>query len=81
MILYHTSDKIIEPPDIKFSRTYLDFEKGFYTTPNQSQAEKYAKRFFKEGRQAYLNIYEFNDNQIFFHEKHSKLTMENGWIM
>lgn len=63
MILYHTSDRIIEYPDIKFSRTYLDFGKGFYTTPNQGQAEKYAKRLFKEGRHAYLNVYEFDDNQ------------------
>lgn len=60
MTLYHTSDRSIEHPDIKFSRAYLDFGKGFYTTPNRSQAEKYAKRFFKEGRQAFLNTFELD---------------------
>lgn len=62
MTLYHTSDRSIEHPDIKFSRAYLDFGKGFYTTPNRSQAEKYAKRFFKEGRQAFLNTFELDED-------------------
>jgi len=61
MILYHTSDIIVENPNVSFSRGYLDFGKGFYTTPNRSQAEKYAKRFFKEGRLAYLNTYELDE--------------------
>ncbi|MCQ2192203.1 MAG: DUF3990 domain-containing protein [Paludibacteraceae bacterium] len=62
MKLYHTSDKRIESPDISFSRAYLDFGKGFYMTPNQVQAEKYAKRFFKEGRSAFLNTFELDDH-------------------
>lgn len=62
MILYHTSDKSIERPAISYSRDYLDFGKGFYTTPNRGQAEKYAKRFFKEERPAFLNIFELDDD-------------------
>lgn len=61
MILYHTSDRCVEHPDISFSRAYLDFGKGFYTTPNRGQAEKYAKRFFKEERPAFLNTFELDD--------------------
>lgn len=61
MILYHTSDKTIRHPDLAFSRAYLDFGKGFYTTPIRRQAEKYGRRFFKEGRKAYLNVYELDD--------------------
>ena len=61
MTLYHTSDRRIEHPDISFSRAYLDFGKGFYTTPNRGQAEKYAKRFFKEERPAFLNTFELDD--------------------
>lgn len=61
MILYHTSDKSIEHPDISYSRDYLDFGKGFYTTPNRGQAEKYAKRFFREQRPAFLNVFEIDD--------------------
>lgn len=62
MKLYHTSDRRIEHLDISFSRTYLDFGKGIYTTPSRLQAEKYAKRFFKEERPAFLNIFEFDED-------------------
>lgn len=62
MKLFHTSDKRIEHPDISFSRAFLDFGKGFYTTPHRGQAEKYAKRFFKEELPAFLNTYELDDN-------------------
>lgn len=57
MILYHTSNLEIVKPDIAFSRTSLDFGPGFYTTENRAQAEKYAKRFFKQGSDAVMNVY------------------------
>lgn len=62
MIFYHTSDRSVENPDVKFSRLYLDFGQGFYMTRHQSQAEKYAKRFFREKRPAFLNVYELDDD-------------------
>ena len=57
MILYHTSNLEIIKPDISFSRSSLDFGAGFYTTENRLQAEKYAKRFFKQGSNAVMNVY------------------------
>lgn len=69
MILYHTSDRPIEYPEVSFSRNYLDFGKGIYMTPNRKQAEKYAKRFFKEGRRAFLNVFEFDEQKSGFTHK------------
>lgn len=62
MILYHTSNQTVANPDISHSRVYLDFGRGFYTTPNRAQAEKYAKRYFREGQPAVLNVYELDDD-------------------
>lgn len=79
MILYHTSYKCVEHPIISFSRTYLDFGKGFYTTPIRAQAEKYAKRFFKEERPAFLNTFELDDKCEGF--SHHKFAEYNGeWL-
>lgn len=62
MILYHTSTIEVKEPCIRFSRTFLDFGKGFYTTPSKVQAKKYAKRFFKESLPAVLNTFELDEN-------------------
>jgi len=62
MTLYHTSTIEVKEPDIRFSRTFLDFGKGFYTTPSKVPAEKYAKRFFKENLPAILNTYDLDEN-------------------
>ena len=64
MILYHTSNMEIRKPDIAFSRSSLDFGRGFYTTENKSQAEKYARRFFKQNEPAVMNIYSFDDSDL-----------------
>ena len=40
MILFHGTTEIIEKPDVSFSKSYLDFGKGFYLTTYQKQAEK-----------------------------------------
>ena len=44
MIVYHGGTAIIENPDVKFSKKYLDFGRGFYVTTYKEQAEKWAKR-------------------------------------
>jgi len=80
MTIYHTSDKIIENPDISYSRMYLDFGRGFYTTPNRLQALKYAKRFFKEGRQAFLNTYFVDDNQLLKYSKKVFEAYDGDWL-
>lgn len=60
MKLYHSSTVTIEQPDTKHSREYLDFGKGFYLTSIYDQAERYAQRFVRRNREAWLNSYEFN---------------------
>ena len=39
MILFHGTTEIIEKPNVSFSKSYLDFGKGFYLTTYQKQAE------------------------------------------
>lgn len=60
MLLYHTSYTTIQSPDILHSRDFLDFGKGFYLTTIKEQAEKYGERFKKRGKEAWLNVYDFD---------------------
>ena len=46
MIVYHGTTAIIEKPDIKHSKKYLDFGAGFYLTTYEEQAKKW--QFVKE---------------------------------
>ncbi len=59
MKLYHSSNVIVENPDTRHSRKYLDFGRGFYLTSLHEQAVRYAQRFKRRGQQAWLNTYEF----------------------
>lgn len=59
MKLYHSSDVSVVKPDICHSRNYLDFGKGFYMTSIHEQAVRYAQRFIRRQRKAWLNAYEF----------------------
>lgn len=58
MKVYHSSNMVVEHPDIQHSRKYLDFGRGFYMTTLYEQAERYALRFKRRGQQAWLNTYE-----------------------
>ena len=58
MKLYHSLNVIVELPDTKHSRLYLDFGRGFYLTSLKEQAVRYAQRFKRRGQQAWLNTYE-----------------------
>lgn len=60
MRLYHSSNVIVEQPDIRHSRQYLDFGRGFYLTTIHEQAVRYAQRFKRRGQPAWLNIYELS---------------------
>lgn len=62
MILYHSSSVEVKEPDTAHSRLYLDFGKGFYLTSIHEQAVRYAERFLRRGRTAWLNTYELDDN-------------------
>lgn len=59
MRLFHSSEVLVEKPDTNHSRDFLDFGKGFYMTSIQEQAERYAQRFIRRRRSAWLNAYEF----------------------
>lgn len=59
MKLYHSSSIAVTNPDTVHSRDYLDFGKGFYLTSIYDQAVKYAQRFVRRNREAWLNSYEF----------------------
>lgn len=59
MIVYHGTTEIIERPDVKYSKKYLDFGKGFYLTSFEEQAKKWAKRkALRQGKTAIVNVYE-----------------------
>ena len=58
MKLYHSSNSVVENPDIQHSRNYLDFGRGFYLTSLCEQAVRYAQRFKRRGQPSWLNTYE-----------------------
>lgn len=60
MIVYHTSDVVVNVPDISHSRKFVDFGEGFYVTPLMEQAVQYGLRYKAMKRKAILNIYDFN---------------------
>lgn len=59
MIVYHSSYLHFTKPDVLHSRDALDFGKGFYVTRFKEQAEKYANRFLRTGKDAYIHEFEF----------------------
>ena len=61
MRLFHASTVIVEQPDVEHSRDKLDFGKGFYLTTFREQAIRYAERFTRRGKSAYINEYELDD--------------------
>lgn len=62
MKLFHSSNIIVEHPDISYSREFLDFGKGFYLTTLEEQAVSYGNRFIRREEDAWLNVYEFDFN-------------------
>lgn len=62
MRLYHASEQKIEKPDVLHSRDKLDFGRGFYLTSLRDQAVRYAERFTRRGKEAFINEYELDEN-------------------
>lgn len=62
MEVYHSSFTSVELPDVNHSREFLDFGKGFYLTTLYDQAVKYAQRFKRRKRPAWLSTYELEFN-------------------
>ena len=62
MKIYHSSDVVVCRPDTIHSREYLDFGKGFYLTTLYEQAERYAQRFLRRKKTAWINVYELDES-------------------
>jgi len=67
MKLYHGSTEIVQFPTIQDSQRLLDFGKGFYTTTNVDQAEKWAlikrNRLSAEAK-SFVNVYQIDDQLL-----------------
>lgn len=79
MKLYHSSNVSVIKPDTYHSRDFLDFGKGFYLTSLHEQAVRYAQRFLRRQKEAWLNSYEFefqsSDWKILKFDSYDK-----GWL-
>ena len=64
MKLYHGSYLTVEKPDISYSRTELDFGRGFYVTPIKEQAFSWARRFKRSHGQSVVTTYEFDEADL-----------------
>ena len=63
MRLYHGSDCAIDKPDVSFSRSNLDFGRGFYATSIRRQAERWAlRRAMRSGTPPIVNVFDFDEN-------------------
>lgn len=63
MIVYHGTTEQIEQPDVKYSKKYLDFGRGFYLTTFEEQAKKWAmRRSMRQEKTAIVNIYDLKEN-------------------
>jgi hypothetical protein len=47
---------------VHHSREHLDFGRGFYLTTLREQAVKYGQRFLRKGEEAFLNVYELDED-------------------
>lgn len=71
MKLFHGSTVIVDKPKILNEQRLLDFGKGFYTTTNQNQAERWAiikKQRTRKNEKAIVSIYQIK-NEIFAEQK------------
>ena len=66
MRLYHGSTVVVRKPSLKPGRTNADFGKGFYTTGNPEQAERWAhiKQEREQALRAVVSVYEFDETLL-----------------
>lgn len=65
MKLFHGSTIIVENPKLMENQRFLDFGKGFYTTTNQNQAERWAiikQKRMRSQTKAIVSIYQLPKN-------------------
>lgn len=81
MKLYHGSTQIVDKPLVSVGRSNLDFGKGFYATDLQTQAEKWISRFVSLGKKSFVNIYNFDNQNIDTKCKYKKfLDYNEEWL-
>ena len=63
MRLYHGSTVAVRKPSLKLGRTNADFGKGFYTTTNPEQADRWAhiKQEREDAPRAIISVFEFDE--------------------
>lgn len=83
MKLYHGSTVIVKHPSVQKGRKATDFGKGFYTTTNLEQAQKWAllKKNREQSEKAVVSVYEVPDNILIENFLFSGLQepRKNGW--
>jgi hypothetical protein len=65
MKLYHGSNLAVEEPRIINRYTTLDFGTGFYTTPNEEQAQEFARKVYvRRGRAGVstVSVFDFDED-------------------
>ena len=64
--LYHGSTVAVRKPSLRPGRPNADFGKGFYTTSNLEQAERWAhiKQEREEALRAVVSVYEFDETLL-----------------
>lgn len=65
MIIYHGSTITVDKPEILPSQRMLDFGQGFYTTTNEEQAKRWARRVASRRKcdKHIVSVYEFDENK------------------
>ena len=74
MLVYHGASSEIISPNISFSRTKLDFGKGFYVAKDFEQAKKWAQRFTLRKLPGIVNTYEIDMDTV--EKQYKTLTFE-----
>ena len=66
MKLYHGSTVAVRKPSLRLGRLNADFGKGFYTTSNPEQAERWAhiKQERETAPRAVVSVYEFDEKLL-----------------
>ena len=64
MILYHGSYTAILQPDLEHSRAAVDFGKGFYLTPIESQAKKWCEKHSRRWAKRVVSKFELADEKL-----------------
>ena len=67
MVLYHGSNVEVRDPRLLKTQRDLDFGKGFYTTSDLEQAEKWARRTAArlEQQQSFVSVYKIDEEKLF----------------